>query len=204
MAGSRTAKPRRRWRPIYLAPILVIVTALLAYAVFLSPSSQASPVLNYSLKISIAYSDNTTGTPKIRYIPPTRAIGVPGGIWANHTLDSYGVGQDYPVFSLQPPSTNYPGYFQIYVRSTVNRVYTLGDFFAVWGEPVGMNNTMGLTTPPSKSEMTTFGVGPNWFWDMCVGASQSSFREGLWGAEPLTSNMNIVLLYSDLGCISSP
>ena len=204
LAGSRTASRKRRWKPIYIAPILILIVALLSYVVLVPPPSRASAVLNYTVNISIAYSDNSTGTPRIRYIPPRIAIGVPGGIWLNHTFDSYGVGSNYPVFSLQPPSTNYPGYIQIYVRSTVDRVYTLGDFFAIWGEPIGMKNTLGLTTPPSSAVMSTFSVGSTWFWDMCVGPNPNSLHEGSWGAETLAPGKNIVLLYSYLGCVSSP
>jgi hypothetical protein len=58
-------------------------------------------------------------------------IGVPGGLWANHTLDSYG-GTFAP---LNTQSEN--GTIQIELTKVRPQYpFTLGDFFNIWGVPL--------------------------------------------------------------------
>jgi hypothetical protein len=212
LAGSKTVRRRRGPRPLFFVPALVIIIALTAYFVVANQPVRDTPVLNFSVNLSIAYSYypyqngacNTTAQPNLRYTPPTNAVGIPGGIWnSSAPYSSYGVNSRYPVFSLAVPLTNYPGFFPVYVQSKVDRTYYLKDFFNVWGEPLGVNNTLGLTTPPSNSIMTSFCVGPGWYWDMCVGTSPNALHEGLWDAESLSPGKDIALLYSDIGCVSA-
>jgi hypothetical protein len=194
------SRKRSRWRRIpIVVPVLAVATVVILYALF-SPPSQGHVVLDFSEKISIQVSEHlSNGTNVIRYFtPPRNGIGVPGGIWRADTYTSYGASRNYPIFMLPATSTTYIGYSLIYVKSTVNRTYTLGDLFSVWGERLGRNNTLGFTTPPPSGQ-TTF--PSTWYWDMCVGPSQGSMHEGLWGNETLAPSKNIILLYSNFGCL---
>ena len=212
MAGSKSDTRKRGPRPLFVVPAMIVIIALVTYFVIMPPPIQNSPVLNFSVNLSIAYSYypyqngacNTSARPVISYIPPSRAVGVPGGIWnASAPYGSYGVNSRYPVFSPAPPQTNYPGFLPVYVQSTVNRTYTLRDYFDVWGERLGANNTLGFTTPPSSSLINTLCVGSGWFWDLCVGSNPNALHEGSWDSEPLSQGKYIALLYSELGCVSA-
>ena len=199
MAKSKK-KARWRWRKIPLViPVIVVVSVVILYALFFPPS-QGHLVLDFSVKISIQVVQHLqNGTNVIRYLtPPPNGIGVPGGIWRASTYNSYGAAGNYPVYILPATSNTYIGYSQIYVKSTVNRNYTLGDLFSVWGERLGLNNTLGYTSPPPAGQ-TTFPYG--WFWDICVAGGQGRFYAGLWGNETLAPNKNIILLYSNVGCV---
>ncbi len=55
-------------------------------------------------------------------------IGVPGGIWVNRTLDSYG-GTFAPLHTHDESGL-------IHIEPTVFRIFTLGDFFGIWGQPL--------------------------------------------------------------------
>ncbi len=132
-----------------------------------------------------------------QYVIPSD-IGAPGGIWKTHQYDSYGVAQRYPVYFLtQDVPQSYPGYFTVHVKSSVTRLYTLGDFFAVWGQPLGQNNTVSLTSPPSSSYHE---FRSSWVWSMCV-LTSSSPRHGGWGNEALVKDMQVELLYSSDDCL---
>src|SRR5207244_10972782 len=104
----------------------------------------------------------------------------PVGYWVNHTYHRDGAKGVYPLFSPNPatvyPTGVYPAYTTAYVNSVTNRTYYLSDYFAVWGEPIGKNNTVGYTSPPQSSAYPS-----SWTWWMCVAPTQSSLGSGLWG-----------------------
>jgi hypothetical protein len=152
--------------------------------------------MDFTAKISIQVAGiQPNGSRVIQFIIPPQ-IGVPGGEWNTHKYSSDGLNGRYPIFS-QDVSNPYRGYSVISVRSQVVRNYTLGDFFAVWGQPLGPKDTVGLTAPPSPGQT---GFGANWTWDMCVQPAGSGITLGHWGSEIVTKDLNIILLYSDQGC----
>lgn len=127
----------------------------------------------------------TNQTNAARAIAPKQTIGEPGGYWATTRFNAYGVNpQHYPIYMDDPLKVCTP-VCTIHVKSTVVHNYTLGDLFAVWGQPLGQNNTIG---EPSRS---TFA------WQMCVGTSQPGSVSNAWGALPLTPNIQITLNYYD-------
>lgn len=68
-------------------------------------------------------------------------VGIDPNLWRDHTLDEYSL--DGP--SLSPLHTHEGGDTGIiHVESTVTRGYTLGEFFAVWGQPLGPSRTMNM------------------------------------------------------------
>ncbi len=195
MARSREGNEKRSRRVLYLVPVIAVLLLVTVYYVaFAVPPPPPPIVQNFSFQISVQLFNKTTTS--AQFIFPQRAVGMRGGYWFSHVYDSEGLRGIYPIYSPDPtvayPSNVYPGYTTIYVKSLSNRTYTLGDYFAVWGEALGRNNTLGFTSPPNNS------VYPStWSWHMCVGPTQGSLRPGLWGKEPLVSNMRIILAYVD-------
>lgn len=187
MARSKAPPSGRRLQPIIAVAVLIAVIAVGAYFVFGYSATPGKAVLDYTVQISIQVENNNSS--QIRFIVPP-IIGKAGGAWASHALDLYGVDGNYPVYTDTPPA-NYPGYSLIHVRSNTVHNFTLGDFFGVWGYPLGPNQTLSLPSHPPD--------GAIWF--MCVGPSSNSLRPGYWGSETLTSDNPIILIYGKTGCL---
>jgi len=188
LARSREPAPQsKRLRPIIAVAILIVLIAIGAYFLFGYTAAQAKPVMDYQAQISIQVENNNSS--QIKFIVPPM-IGKAGGAWVSHALDQYGVDSNYPVYTDTPP-INYPGYSLIHVRSNTIHNFTLADFFSVWGYPIGPNQTLTFPSHPPD--------GAIWF--MCVGPSSNSLRPGLWGAEVLTSDNPIILIYGKTGCL---
>jgi len=158
------------------------------------------PAQDFTVRISLLYWQimGNESYPHAVIPPP---IGVFPGIWATHQYDFDGLNNHYPLYTDPPASGNYSGSTDIHVRSRSTHAYTLRDFFNVWGEPVGVNDTLGYTVPPPSSQSNNF--GSTWFWDMCVKPPG-----GVLGPPPkdwgslvlLPGGMTILLYYSDVGC----
>jgi hypothetical protein len=114
-------------------------------------------------------------------------VGVLGGFWTTHAYDKYGLDSNYPVYSTLPTAIVCPAALPVHVRSSVVRNYTLGDFFAVWGQALGPDNTVGQ--PPSGGMQ----------WVMCVGTSAATLRPGSWGQEVLANNVTMIVTYTRVG-----
>lgn len=192
MGRSQKAERKRGRRLFYSIPVIALIIALVAYFPALAPPPVAA--LNFTVKISIQYSTQTfsNGTNALQFIGLS-GIGLPGYTWKNHTYDGDGLDGRYPLY-VDPPSSassgQYPGFSVIHVRSRAVRNYTLGDFFAVWGYPIGPSRTFLFDSKPG---------GPSW--SMCVGPSATSLRPGHWGAEVLNQNVPIILRYSSNPCL---
>jgi hypothetical protein len=186
--GAAPAPGRNRQQIIVVA-IFILVIAAGAYFVFGYSLGQTktTPVMDYTVQLSIQVENNNASS--IRYIVPP-VIGKAGGTWATHAFDKYGIDGNYPLYTGTPPQ-NYPGYTIIQVRSSTVQNYTLGDFFAVWGYPIGPDQTLTLTSHPPDGAT----------WSMCVGPSQTNLRPGHWGQEVLKNDMPIILLYGKLACL---
>jgi hypothetical protein len=114
---------------------------------------------------------------------------VPGGYWGNHTYDRDGLDNNYPVYAYLPTNVSCPNALLIDVKSTVARNYTMGDFFSMWGEPIGPNNTIQI---PNSGGM---------FWVMCEGPSVQTLQPANWGQEVLATNQTYILTYTrTAGC----
>lgn len=175
-------------QPIIAMGLLIILMVVGGYFLFgYTSAAESKPaVIDYTVQMSIQVENNNSSALRF-FVPPP--IGVAGGAWATHVFDKYGVKGNYPVYQDSPP-LNYPGYSIIHVRSNIDYNYTLGDFFAVWGYPIGPSQTLNLVShPPDKAT-----------WSMCVGSSQNSLRPGHWGAELLRSDTPIILIYGKTGC----
>ena len=188
LGRSRNDSPRKPGRIVIYIGIALLIAAAGVYVVYLTPGCQTNAALDFGVQISIQI-ENTNNTKVSFFVPP--GIGNPGNTWANHTFDGFGVCGHYPLYVDAPTSTQYPGYSVIHVKSTVSYNYVLGDFFAVWGYPIGQNKTLNLPSQPAK------GV----FWFMCVGPDPNNLQQGSWGQEVLKGDSPIILKYGNTGCL---
>jgi hypothetical protein len=206
-AAARDRGNRERNRIfLYSIPIIALVIVMGTYLAAFNPPStcpttapSSAPVLqDFTFKIIIEISYvNSTGGQQSRFIIPPVNIGQCGGTWHSHQYDVQGISGRYPVYTLAQDLTGqYPGYSIVHVTSASNTNYTLGDFFAVWGQPLGPSNTLGFTTPPPAGQ-TQF--PKSWYWAMCTGPPPGA-PSTLWGLEPLAKDKIISLLYSNVGC----
>jgi len=187
MARSKEARRKRPSRLVIAIPLIALAVIGAAYAASIVPPSTPSVAMDFTAKLLIAESNNSTTNQAQRYWAPTIPVGMPGGIWATHQYDSYGVGGNYPVY-LDNPFYNCPSQAAclFHVKSNVVHAYTLGDFLAVAGYPVvSQNDTLGLKR------------NGNFAWQLCVGPTGQAAPNFQWGSMVIQANMDITLLYYD-------
>ena len=169
-----------------LAAVLIVV--LLIWA-----NSQAEvPAMHLTAKLQITIVNKEYASHNVL---PTSTIGVPGGIMNASTYLSDGLNGRYPLYSEN--IGDHGGTILIHIESRVVRNYTLGDFFAVWGEPIGPNRTFTLS-----SNRTSPAQENQFFWDMCIINPVTNFRTPSfdWGSHVLKDGETVDLLFSTIGC----
>ena len=182
--GSRS---HRRSRFTFLIPVsaTIIIVGLFLFASF-PPQTVAAQEFQFAVSILIEKASTTTGV----YVQLTQPIGEPGGFWSTTQFNSYGLDGRYPIFA--EPRQNTANGFVGHVRSSKVLNYTFGDFFAVWGEPLG-NVTLG--TPP----------GNGYSWSMCVGTSSNNQRPVVsvtdWPKQILVPNLIYFLKFGTSPCV---
>ena len=182
---GRSGGSKRPGRLLYVVPVVAVLMVAAAFAVAYVLPPPRDVVMSFDVAVSIQISN---GTARSFFVPPS--IGVPGGTWLSHRYDIFGVEGRYPLYTVTPPSGDYPGFSLIHVRSRVMVNYTLGDFFDVWAQPLGPDRTLDF---PATS---------NNLWQMCIG--QPPFRLGEWRSEVLTRGLFVTLVYYPkgfLGCV---
>ena len=184
------AGKRRRKLVLYSAPLLALALLFTVYYI-----ATASPTARVDFTVPVAIQLVRLDGNYQPVLP--KLVGVRGGIWNYHQYDSEGLNGHYPVFAQGTPNGN-TSYFLLHVRSTVDRTYTLLDFFNVWGYPLDRTNTLNFTVPPPTSQNSIY--GSDWYWDMCVQVNGGRIHEGNWTSQPLVPGGSIVLRYSGDGC----
>lgn len=190
LARSRSRQAQKTQRLYYAIPIIavLIIAAAFVVAYVLPPPNDV--VMSFDVALEIQVANNRTSS---RLVSPP-IVGVPGYTWATHTFDLYGAGGRYPLYTDAPTGNSNP-FSVIHVRSRAVVNYTLGDFFSVWGQPLGPSQT--LSCCPADSTNT--------FWQMCVGLlGNPPSGLGKWEAEVLTPNKIMVLVYyyaGGTGCL---
>jgi hypothetical protein len=185
---------KRRFR--YLAfgiPLLALAIVTGVYVVYLLPVPSRPAVMDYTFQLLLEQS-NRNGS-QVRAIAPKVAIGEPGGFWNSLQYNSYGVDSShYPLYLDTPSAATCPSYCIVHVKSAVAHNYTLGDYFQVWGQPLGADNTIGI---PRNGDL---------YWQMCIGLGSGASNNSEWGAFVLKPNLDITLFYHNstgLGCSPS-
>ncbi len=173
--------------------------ALVAIAVvgiaFLDSYNSARISENLSLRMLVnLWNQNSTAYSQIGIL---KDVGVPGGVFGTTRYLSDGLNGYYPVWARHYSTT-------IWVDSKVQRNYTLGDFFEVWGAPLGPLDTLGyrenVTTFRGNITSTTY----LFFWSMCLvdphTSSSSIHAVDEWGSHVLRNNETITLTYATEAC----
>ena len=188
MARSRDAREEKRSKRnrylLYSIPIAALLIVTLVFALYLLPEPDHPTAMNFTLQMVIETS-NSNGT-LVNAVAPKEAIGESGGYWATNQFDGYGINRDhYPLYMDSPETACTPA-CTIHVASTIVFNYTLGDFFNVWGQPLGPTNTLGQQS-----------IG-NYTWEMCLGGTSSTVTvSNAWGNLPLAPNLDITIQYYD-------
>jgi hypothetical protein len=181
-----------RSRVLIAIPVIaIIIVGVLLYVSYVGDAVNPPAVsFVFNLRLQVI-GVNSTGAILKSDVLPANNIGNPGGIMGTQRLLQYGVNGFYPLYTRDTSGI-------IFVRSTVVRNYTLGDFFEVWGEPLGANLTLTYaanftsTSPPQKS----------FYWDMCVIKPNSSIEipTAEWGNHILLGGETVHLVFSKVGC----
>ena len=176
-------------RLLLIAPILAVaIIGLIVYAMVSGTETVAVNTYSY---LSIAIVNQSS---QVRYIVPDKPIGIPGGYMATNKYLSDGVRGNYPLFSSPSLCGNVTGTGDlclIRILSKVARSYTLGDFFDVWGVPLG----------PSETLSPSYVTNSTYLWEMCISASGSNYVPNSdWGNHVLVTGESVLLVYSPLGC----
>ncbi len=116
-------RSQKNFNMVLLATVLVVIVVITAYAFTRQISVDLPPYLNRCLPLNGSYvyrsipvlAINITGVPQ--QIPSN--IGVDGNCFR-------------PIFTLAPTGA-------IHIVTDVNRDYTLGDFFLIWGNTYGVS-----------------------------------------------------------------
>ncbi len=147
MRGPESSRGNRTF--IIVALVVVLVFGSILYVAFgpgIFPSSTSTntnstnptptnptPVYTWLAKLTIEILKANNENVTVR-IPPN--VGLAGGVWANHTLDSWGIPGVRSVLYTQPShndSTNYDG--RVYLSPIIHGGrFTVGDFFNIWGQ----------------------------------------------------------------------
>lgn len=200
MAGSKPRASRRGNRRsrlvFYAVPIIAVVfTAGVLGLSYLRPppimcSNSSSGTLAMDFTVALSIQVVNLGGNQTRFVVPP-SVGIPGGSWANKTLVGYGTNDISPLCMDTPAAgAQYAGFSSIRVRSTAVLNYTLRDFFNVWGEPLGRNNTDLTLSSVVQARQ-------GYVWQMCIGnpTAPNNLRIGNWLFEPLVTGKFITLVY---------
>jgi hypothetical protein len=188
LASSQKTKQGSSRRLLIIVLLLGIVIVVAAFLALALPMAPKTAVVNFT-SFMVIEVHSTTNETQVRCVYPPNDVGVLGGYWGNHTYDMDGLDNNYPVYAYVPTNVSCPNALSINVKSTVARDYTMGDFFSLWGEPIGPNNTIGIQNSGGM------------FWVMCKGPSVQTLTPANWGQEVLATNQTYILAYTrTAGC----
>ena len=195
MARSRSVTAYRRGRTrylIYAIPLIALIGVTIVYALIVLPIPSTPAAEDFTFKMVI--QEQNKNSSYVRAIIPDNTIGEVGGYWASSQYSKYGVDSThYPIY-MDSPLTACTPVCLIHVKSTVVHTYTLGDFFNVWGQPLGEDNTFRIAR------------NGNFAWELCVGPPGGTVSSNAWGSLALQPQMEITLFYyntTGLGCALS-
>ncbi len=94
-------------------------------------------------------------------------IGIQNGIWASHDLDHFLDTREGAQGQLSPLHTHDTSGV-IHVEASVTRGFTLGEFFAVWGQPLGPSQTWDLVADQHHQLSLKVDGNPSAAWENVV------------------------------------
>ncbi len=184
-------------------PLAAIIIVGALFWVTYSSQTQVAMHIHPRLTIQIIGANSNRSNFQSQFILTKDNIGAPGGIMYTTKYLSDGVNGFYPLHTQFPSCLNVTRVMMctIHVESKVVRAYTLGDFFDVWGYPLGRENTLGY-----QANDTIYTVHPPqpypFYWDMCIRdpATGRTLPNDEWGAHVLRDGELIFLVFSQIGC----
>lgn len=129
VAERRMRKVRRT---LQLGVAVAAVIALVAGAVMFSPPAVRGPcdadlnAIHYHARLDIYNGAN------LQTIPSN--IGLSPDLWKDHTLDACASGPGAAALHVHEGQDEDN---VIHIEAKINRAYALGEFFAIWGQPIG-------------------------------------------------------------------
>ena len=190
MTRKHPPKGKSRRNLVLVAFLLLIaVVGIIVYAAYFNPDRIVLNTHTF-FEIGIVGRDRS-----VRFVVPDQSIGVPGGFMATTKYLSDGVNGNYPLYSSPYSCANASGttVCGISILSKVDRKYTLGDFFAVWGVPLGPDRTL---SPRFTANFTTSNQ-PDYGWTMCTSSKANVWVPSEdWGSHVLTKGEIVLLDYS--------
>ncbi len=123
--GKRPSLLRREYKVAIVATVILLIIGGFVYA-YWADSSYIPLAEDWRVHLSIldALTNQNVSIPG--------NIGVPGGLWFNHTWDLYGRNGYAPMGTRDTSGT-------IYIQSVAAHPWLLGNFFDIWGQFI--NNT---------------------------------------------------------------
>lgn len=147
MQEPRQIPPRRRpgWLR-YGAGAVVLVAVYLAVSTVPLPLSNPPEdeetledlpplVMHWHVQLNIT----VRGEPRLVSAP----IGLASGIWVDHSLDEFGFPGASPLHTHSPTG-------RVHIESNAVRDYTLTEFFAIWGQPLGPDRLRDAVVGPGE------------------------------------------------------
>lgn len=178
----------------YAIPLIALAGAGFVFVLTVLPTASSPPAMDFTFKLLIQVANKNSTS--VRAIAPGHTIGEAGGFWASTQYNNDSVDSShYPIYMDDPAIACTPVCL-IHVKSKIVHSFTLGDFFNVWGQPLGENNTIGVPRNGSFA------------WEMCLGPTPSTASiSNAWGSLGLQSNLDITLFFFDTvkgtGCAPS-
>lgn len=137
---------RERRKLLFAVVIAVILALAITGAIMLAPAAVPPPVLerhkllsNQPMHIHPHLTILVDGVE--RQVPSN--IGLQGGVWASHEFDHYLDLREGQQGQLSPLHTH-DSSGTIHVEAAVTFGFILDDFFQVWGQPLGPDQTWNL------------------------------------------------------------
>jgi len=168
-----TPKARRKAITAWAVIVAGIVLAAAATAIWIRPGSPphassipnplADPTSDIPMHIHSRLSFFSDGAP----VGVPAGIGLANGVWADHSLDTFLDPREGAQGQLSPLHThNESGY--IHVEARVTRAFTLGEFFDVWGKPLGLSRTWDFVADAGHEITLTVDGKPSTLWGELV------------------------------------
>lgn len=144
--SARGRTPTVRQRSIRIAvsaAVLVAVFLAVTYAPWPFPSPQGGEtledlpgiVLHWHVQLNIT----VRGEPRL----VSSRIGLASGTWVDHSLDEFGLPGASPLHTHGATG-------RIHIESNDVRNYTLAEFFAIWGQPLGPDRLLNEVAGPGE------------------------------------------------------
>jgi len=162
-------KAQQRRRVLTLAAVAVAATAVAAAVIM-----AAAPVVQPPLEPGVIISNNAMHIhPHLTIlndgteVPLPGNVGLNGGVWASHDLDHY-LDPNHGATGQLSPLHTHDSSGDIHVEASVTRGFTLGEFFEVWGQPLGPAETLYFQADANHRLSLTVNGQPSGLWENVV------------------------------------